>query len=226
MLKKHFSILCRSSLAISCLALALLFVPRAHAASDELFGNSMLVQAPTTPAVSAAAPHPAASIPPAAVTVHPASSLEYRLGAGDVLKITVFNESDLSGEFKVDGTGMIALPLAGNIAVGGKTLREVETAIETFYADGYLVDPNVSAEVLNYRPFYILGEVTNPGSYPYVERMNAMNDVALAGGFTHRAKEDRFLITRAADPAAGKQPFGPGAGILPGDIIEVQERFF
>ncbi|OFW84100.1 MAG: hypothetical protein A2018_04440 [Alphaproteobacteria bacterium GWF2_58_20] len=160
------------------------------------------------------------------VPAHKADGPEYQLGAGDVLKITIFNEADLSGEFKVDGIGKIALPLVGNILVGGKTLRQIETAIAAVYADGYLVDPSVNAEVLNYRPFYILGEVQNPGSYPYVEGINVMNAIALAGGFTYRAKEDDFLITRASNVNEAKQAFGPDAVILPGDIIEVQERFF
>ena len=91
--------------------------------------------------------------------------------------------------------------------------------------DGYLVDPQVSVEVLNYRPFYILGEVKAPGSYQYVNGMNVLNAVALAGGFTYRAKQDEFILQRGGSNTAGSE-VGIDAPILPGDVITVQERFF
>lgn len=149
----------------------------------------------------------------------------YRLGSGDRLRLIVFNHEDLSGEFALDGAGNFAMPLIGEIKAGGLTTREVEQRIQTRLADGYLVDPQVSVEVLNYRPFYILGEVKTPGSYPYQNNMSVLNAVALAGGFSYRAKQGEFLLQRGG---SNSQPIvvGGDQALLPGDIVTVQERFF
>jgi polysaccharide export outer membrane protein len=149
----------------------------------------------------------------------------YRLGSGDKVKVVVFNHEDLSGEFTLDGAGNFAMPLIGEVKAGGLTSRELEQRIAEKYKDGYLVDPQVGVEVENYRPFYILGEVKNPGSYPYVNGMTVHNAVALAGGFTYRAKQNSFLLQRGGSGAQGTQVGGDQA-ILPGDIVTVQERFF
>lgn len=151
---------------------------------------------------------------------------EYRLGSGDEVRVTVFGQNDLSGEFTVDGTGNVSLPLVGNVAAGGKTLREFERNIIRALKPDYLKNPRVSAEVLNYRPFYIIGEVKKPGSYPYVSGMSVVNAVALAGGYTYRARENRLLIIRATDKERAKQPANHDTAVLPGDVIEVPERFF
>jgi protein involved in polysaccharide export with SLBB domain len=90
----------------------------------------------------------------------------------------------------------------------------------------YLKDPRVSVEVLNYRPFYIIGEVKKPGSYAYVSGMTVVNAIALAGGYTYRARENKFLVTRATDPKNIKHPADHDTQVLPGDVIEVPERFF
>ncbi len=150
----------------------------------------------------------------------------YTLGAGDRLKITVFGEPDLSGESEVDGRGLISLPLIGQTPVGGRTLHEVEVAVASRLAGRYLVNPRVSIEVLNYRPFFILGEVNKPGSYPFVNGMSVLNAVALAGGFTYRARKDEMMVVRAGDAAKKEQPVSQEANVLPGDIIRVPERFF
>ena len=116
-----------------------------------------------------------------------AESLAYKLGAGDKLRVTVFGEKDLSGNFDVNDQGIVALPLIGPVALGGKTINEAEALITQKYGKNYLVNPRVTVEVLNYRPFYILGEVQKPGSYPYVSGLTVLNAVALAGGYTPRA---------------------------------------
>lgn len=90
----------------------------------------------------------------------------------------------------------------------------------------YLKDPRVSVEVLNYRPFYIIGEVKKPGSYAYVSGMTVVNAIALAGGYTYRARENNILVTRATDPKNIKHPADHDTQVLPGDVIEVPERFF
>ena len=149
----------------------------------------------------------------------------YRLGSGDRVRVVVFRHEDLSGEFALDGAGNFAMPLVGEVQAYGLTTRELEQRIATKLQDGYLVDPQVSVEVLNYRPFYILGEVRQPGSYQFVNGMTVLNAVALAGGFTYRAKQNNFLLQRGGSNTAGREVAGDTA-ILPGDIVTVQERFF
>jgi polysaccharide export outer membrane protein len=155
-----------------------------------------------------------------------ASVAGYTLGPGDQIRLTVFRHEDLSGEFALDGEGFFALPLVGEILGGGMTERQLENEIEVrLKSGGYLVDPQVSIEVLNYRPFYIIGEVNNPGSYQYVNGMNVINAVALAGGFTYRADQDDIIITRGG--ANGDElDADQTTSVLPGDIVEVTERFF
>ncbi|MBV1901392.1 MAG: polysaccharide export protein [Kordiimonadaceae bacterium] len=152
--------------------------------------------------------------------------LQYQLGAGDEVKITVYGEQDLSGEFKIDGTGKVALPLIGAAIIGGKKLSEAEVLITAMLADGYLIAPRVNIEVLNFRPFYILGEVDKPGSYPYVSDMTVLNAVVLASGFTYRANKKKIEITRKIDGAEEKIIVDATVKVLPGDIIRIQERFF
>jgi polysaccharide export outer membrane protein len=155
-----------------------------------------------------------------------ASVAGYKLGPGDQMRVTVFRHEDLSGEFAVDGEGFFALPLVGEIMAAGLTARQLENEIEIrLKSGGYLVDPQVSLEVLNYRPFYIIGEVNNPGSYQYVNGMNVINAVALAGGFSYRADQDDITISRGGSAGPRIEAL-PDTAVLPGDIIEVPERFF
>jgi polysaccharide export outer membrane protein len=150
----------------------------------------------------------------------------YKLGPGDALRVTVFRHDDLSGEFTLDGEGYFAMPLVGEILGGGRTARQLENEVEVaLKSGGYLVDPQVSIEVLNYRPFYIIGEVNNPGSFEYVNGMTVINAVALAGGFTYRADQEDIVISRGGSTGPELQA-APDTKVLPGDIIEVQERFF
>ncbi len=151
---------------------------------------------------------------------------EYRVGSGDNLRVTVFGQEDLSGEFLVDGAGFFSLPLIGEVIAGGRTVREVKRAIVKKLKPDYLKNPSVSVAVLNYRPFYIIGEVQKPGSYAYVSGMKVVNAIALAGGYTYRARENKVLITRARNPERKKQRANHDTAVLPGDVIEVPERFF
>lgn len=151
---------------------------------------------------------------------------QYQLGAGDQIKVTVYGEDDLSGEFEIDGQGKIALPLIGTVVVGGKRLDDAEGVIREMLADGYLVTPRVNLEVMNYRPFYILGEVDQPGSYPYVNDMTVLNAIALASGFTYRANKKKIEVTRKIDGIEQKITVDITAKVLPGDIIRIDERFF
>lgn len=151
---------------------------------------------------------------------------EYRLGAADQLRITVFGEPELSGEYVLDGTGTVSLPLVGEVPALNLTVREFQRAVEARYADGYLREPRINAEVLNYRPFYILGEVRQPGEYPYSNGLTVLNAVATAGGFTYRANESVILIKGAEDTQEFRVQLNAATPILPGDTIRVVERFF
>lgn len=153
-------------------------------------------------------------------------SAEYRLGSGDKLKIVVFGHQDVSGEFVVDGSGNIAMPLIGQFKAGGLTVTELQTSLTTTLNAKYIVDPKISVEVLNYRPFFILGEVNKPGSYPYIAGIDVLQAVALAGGFTRRARTSSVKIVR--DVKDGRTTFSglPEDTVLPGDTIEVERRLF
>lgn len=161
----------------------------------------------------------------ATAPVH-ANEAEYRLGTGDELGVTVFGHPDLSGKFHVGSNGTIAMPLIGEVRVAQMTLRQAEQQIVSRLKPDYLRNPQVSIDVLNYRPFYIIGEVRNPGSYPYVGGMTVVNAVAMAGGFTYRARESRIQIQRAGSPDGKMESAGPETRVFPGDVIQVPERFF
>jgi polysaccharide export outer membrane protein len=170
-------------------------------------------------------PEPTAEEAAAQVTAS-GEPVGYTLGTGDRVRVTVFGEPDLSGEFEVDATGKISMPLVGDVRIGGLPMRDAEKAVAQMLSQGYLANPRVNVEVLNYRPFYIIGEVNTPGSYPYVNGMSVLTAVALAGGYTYRAREDRVSITRANDPQRREYRAAPDTPVLPGDIIKVPERLF
>ena len=163
----------------------------------------------------------AASVSPARSTAE-----DYRLGASDRLRIVVFGEDNLSGEFSVSGDGRISLPLIGDVPASGKTVREVQDEIIAALKNGYLKDPRVSAEVLSFRPFYIFGEVLKPGEYPYSDGITAMNAIASSGGFTYRANQKFVFIKRANETAEHRVPLKPELRVAPGDTLRVSERFF
>ncbi|HET6468937.1 MAG TPA: polysaccharide biosynthesis/export family protein, partial [Geminicoccaceae bacterium] len=149
----------------------------------------------------------------------------YTVGPNDRIKVSVFNHPDLSGEFQLDGAGNFAMPLVGEVQANGLTTRQLEDKLRVMLVEGYLVEPRVGVEVLSYRPFYILGEVRSPGSYPYVNGMTVLNAVALAGGFTYRANQNNIVLQRGGTSAQAYSVSGT-TPILPGDVIEVNERFF
>ena len=148
----------------------------------------------------------------------------YRLGAGDHVRIIVFGQKDLTGEYTVDGQGRLAFPLIGDVQAGGETGQNLAQSIEQRLSPDYLRDPKVSVEIITYRPFYIVGEVHKPGSYPFVSGMSVINAIALAGGFTYRAREDDFYVRRSSN--GKKYAAGPATPIYPGDVITVRERYF
>lgn len=149
----------------------------------------------------------------------------YTLDSGDRVRLLVFGQKDLSGDFVVTGNGTLSLPLIGEVTVKGLTLRQTEAAIAGKLEPDYLKNPRVSAEVINYRPFYIIGEVKNPGTYPFVNGMRIVNAVAIAGGYTYRANEREMRITRAKGDGKPER-VRPDTLVLPGDVVEVMERYF
>lgn len=159
-------------------------------------------------------------------TVVDAQRSAYKLGSGDKLRVTIFNEPDLSGQFDVNDQGNVSLPLIGPVQIAGRTVDEAQDIITEKYAAKYLVNPRVSIDVLNYRPFFILGEVKNPGSYPYQAGMTVLNAIALAGGYTSRADKGDIELKRGSNPGSSENKVGEDTVVLPGDVIRVKERFF
>jgi polysaccharide export outer membrane protein len=178
---------------------------------------------PTAPTETAAGTETSA---PAATTDAAQTNPDYRLGTGDKLRIIVFGEDDLGGEYVVDAGGYIRLPLVGQLKASGLSPGEFERQMITVLQEGYLKDPRVSIEVLNFRPFYILGEVNKPGEYPYSSEMSVLNAVAKAGGYTYRANTSNVLIRRAGATREEAAPADHTTKIAPGDIIRIRERFF
>src|ERR1700738_1873312 len=121
-----------------------------------------------------------------------------KLGPNDRVRITVFGQPTLTGEYTLDGNGILAFPLIGNVPANGLTTIQRQQAIAAKLQPDYLVNPNVSAEVITRRPFYVIGEVQKPGNYSYVTSLTAINAVAMAGGFTRRARKNDFYIRRTA----------------------------
>jgi polysaccharide biosynthesis/export protein len=152
---------------------------------------------------------------------------EYRLGPGDQVRILTFGEEQLTGEFRVNARGDIALPLVGNVHAAGLTPDQLEDATKELLVRSKLYkSPSVSVEVINYRPIFILGEVARPGQYPYQPGMTVVTAVAVAGGFTYRAVDDVFSIVRAVNGKTIEGRAERQTLVQPGDVITVYERRF
>lgn len=158
--------------------------------------------------------------------VDAAGMAAYRLGPGDEIKVTVYDEPDLSGSFVVDGQGRIAMSLVGQVQVGQLTLDEAASQLEARLKDGFLREPQVTAELVKGRPYYILGEINKPGEYPFVSGLTVMNAIASAGDFTYRADKSRILIKRKDSPNEVEVELTPTTPVQPGDTIRIRERFF
>jgi len=150
----------------------------------------------------------------------------YHLGSGDKVRIIVYGEATLSGEYSVSGSGTISFPLIGDVPATNRTIRDVQSDIEKKLSDGYLLKPQVSAEVLTYRPFYILGEVNRPGEYPYSSGLTVLKAVATAGGFTYRANNRRVYIKSGNGTGESAYNLTTMTPVAPGDTIRIGERHF
>jgi polysaccharide export outer membrane protein len=150
----------------------------------------------------------------------------YRLGPGDKIRVTVFGQTDLSGEYQVDGSGMVRLPLIGTLRATGTTAPILEQGITSALADGYLKNPRVNVEIATYRPFYIIGAVNRPGQYAYVDNMDALNAVALAGGFTDQAIQSTLYIRHEGSTVEEPVETRERTHVAPGDVIRVKTSIF
>lgn len=183
----------------------------------------------SVPDVAAA---PAAGTPasfiasPAATPVVAAVVAGYVLGPGDKVRILVFNEIEMSREYEVDSAGKVTLALIGAIQAAGLTPSQLQEQITVALAKGYLRSPKVSIEVANYRPFYMIGEISKSGEYPYRHGLNVISAVALAGGYSYRANTRSVFVRRANDTVEREFDASSGVMVGPGDIIRIPERYF
>ena len=150
----------------------------------------------------------------------------YTLDSGDKLRIVVFGQDALSNNYTVDAQGQVSLPLVGAVEARGLTTAQLGGAIAGRLKSGYVRDPSVAVEIETYRPFFVLGEVTFPGQYPYVPNMTVENAIAIAGGFTPRASKDKVTITRKVQGAPTRSTLPLRYPLRPGDTVEVSERWF
>jgi polysaccharide export outer membrane protein len=150
----------------------------------------------------------------------------YTLGAGDRLRIVVFGQEGLTSSYLVDAAGCITMPLIGAVQAQGMTTQQLSGAIGARLRQGFIREPSVAVEVEIYRPFFILGEVVFPGQYPFVANMTAETAVAIAGGFTPRAKKSLVDLTRPYTPQALRATVPLHTPVRPGDTIYVAERWF
>ncbi len=163
------------------------------------------------------------SLAPGGKSTNPA---DYRLGPNDRTRIIVFGQPNLTGEFQLDGNGILAFPLIGNVDANGMTPRELQQAIANKLDPQYMHNPSVSVEVSTRRPFYVVGEVQRPGSYPFVTDLTLLDAVATAGSATYRANMGSFYIKRRVNGQIVRVAATQESEIQPGDTVIVRERYF
>ncbi|HVZ29394.1 MAG TPA: polysaccharide biosynthesis/export family protein [Asticcacaulis sp.] len=192
--------------------------------------TSAPVMAPADPVAAPAQAAPTASSlsKPASEAGGAAPLYQYTLGSGDQIRVIIFGEPDLSGEkFFVSGEGKVSLPLIGEVSAIGLTATQLQDKIATaFLNGGYLKNPRVNVEILTFRPFYILGEVSRPGEYPFSNGMTLERAVATASGYTYRADHKKVFIKHANDEKEVAVPLTSQVMIAPGDTVRVPERYF
>ena len=162
-----------------------------------------------------------AQTPPAA-----ASANRYVLGPTDRIRLKVYGEPDITGEYEINSGGQVSIPLAGHIKAAGTTTPQLERLIASALAKGIVRDPRVNVEIAQYRPYYILGEVKKSGEYPYRLGLTVMDAVASAGGFTYRANENKVFLRRSGAGVEETYALDAPVPIFPGDNIRIPERYF
>jgi polysaccharide biosynthesis/export protein len=184
--------------------------------------RALLVLASALPLAGCMQPHTTGSI----VDPRPAGGEGYVLSTGDKLRIIVFGQDSLSNIYQVDASGRITMPLIGAVPVSGLTTAAAGGAIEAKLKGGYIREPKVTVEVDTYRPFFILGEVTTSGQFPYVNGMTVQTAVAIAGGFTPRAQRSYAEVTRRNARGIQTAEVPVTYPVRPGDTIVIKERWF
>jgi len=150
----------------------------------------------------------------------------YRIGAGDRIKITILEHDDLGVEVDVADDGTIEVPLVGSVRAAGSAAPDLRAILTERFARDYIKDPKVNVEVIEFRPFYVLGQVNKPGSYPFVPDIDIRRAVAVAGGFTRRADVDGAILVRESTGERSLTRVGLGTPVFPGDVIEIDRRLF
>ena len=150
----------------------------------------------------------------------------YLLGPGDKIRISVYGEDGMTSEYLVSEAGAISFPLIGDFPVGNRTVSQMCADLEKRLAEGIVNKPRISAQILEFRPFYILGEINRPGQYPYSLGLTLYSAVATAQGFTYRASTHKVMITHAGDGIERVIRVRPDTRIHPGDTIRIVEKFF
>lgn len=152
---------------------------------------------------------------------------EYKLESGNQVRVTVFNEPSLSGDFVVDPTGKLALPLVGNVPAAGLTATSLADRIaKQMIQSSLLRDPQISVEILTFRPVYVLGEVREPGEFPYTPGLTVLRAIARAGGYAYRARSDRVVLVRQEGGDEATYFAEEQTRLQPGDIVKVLERLY
>ena len=169
---------------------------------------------------------PVQNVSASALGAPDAKDVDYRLGPGDKLQIVVYGEQNLSSEQQVGADGSITVPLIGRVPATGRTVIAVSDEIRDKLSEGFVHNPSVTVTIENYRPFYILGEVTTPGQYEYAKGMTVLAAVARAGGFTYRAKRHEIFLKREGSTAELRVTLDTDMLIRPGDTIRIGERYF
>ncbi len=159
-------------------------------------------------------------------TLAAAATAAPKLQPGDKIRVTVFGEDKLSGDYQLDQSGQISLPLAGTVAAVGLTQSELEQALAKKFRSEYLKNPKVTVTIATLQPFYMMGEVEKPGEYPYKSGLNVLTALAIAGGPTYRASRSIVQIQRRGETSMREYPVSVSIPILPGDVIRVPERYF
>ena len=150
----------------------------------------------------------------------------YRLDAGDKLRVVVYGQEGLTNTYAIDAGGSITMPLIGAVPARGRTPAGLASEITAKLRNGYIREPSVAVEIEAYRPFFILGEVAAPGQYPYVPNMSVESAVAIAGGFSPRARRDRVTLTHTDHSGSSRYVVPLGTALSPGDTVLVGERWF
>ena len=185
------------------------------------FATASLRAAPQASAVYAGSQMVAVAGP-----ASPAYDTAYHLDAGDKLRVVIYGQEGLTNTYAIDASGMITMPLIGRVPARGRTPAGLAGEIAAKLRNGYIREPSVAVEVETYRPFFILGEVAAPGQYPYVPNMTVESAVAIAGGFSPRARRDSVTVTHTDGTGAARFVVPLGTPIGPGDTVQVSERWF